>query len=393
LQDYEVGRDDDPDDREEEVTYYALFANCDPVTYEEAANEERLRKAIDEEIHSIEKNDTWELTTLSEGKKPIGVKWVYKTKYNKNGEVDRFKARLVAKGYKQKPGIDYFEVFAPVARMDTARIILSIAAQKKWKIFQMDVKFDFLNGVLEEEVYVEQPPGYLQQGEEDKVFKLKKALYGLKQAPRAWYTRIDTYFINNGFHRSPYEHALYIKPNQAGDIIIVCLYVDDLIFTGNNPKLLAEFKESMSTQFEMTDMGLMSYFLGIDVKQTDEEIFISQKKYATDVLKKFKMESCKPMLTPAKEKLKLERESGGDLVNSTNFRKLVGSLRYLTATRPDIVYGVGLISRFMDSPRQSHWQAAKRILRYIKGTVDEGIFYSRSNELELVGYTDSDWAG
>ena len=392
-QDYEVGRDDDPDDREEEVTYYALFADYDPVTYEEAANEDCWMKAMDEEIHAIEKNDTWELTTLPEGKKPIGVKWVYKTKYNPNGEVDRFKARLVAKGYKQKPGIDYFEVFAPVARMDTVRMILSLASQNQWKIFQMDVKSAFLNGVLEEEVYIEQPPGYLQQGEEDKVYKLKKALYGLKQAPRAWYTRIDTYFINNGFHRSPYEHALYVKANNSGDIIIVCLYVDDLIFTSNNPKLLAEFKESMSTQFEMTDMGLMSYFLGIEVKQTDEGILISQKKYAVDVLKKLKMESCKPMLTPVEERLKLERESGGDLVNSTNFRRLVGSLRYLTATRPDIVYGVGLISRFMDLPRQSHWQAAKRILRYIKGTINEGIFYSSTNKLELIGYTDSDWAG
>ena len=177
----------------------------------------------------------------------------------------------------------------------------------------MDVKSAFLNGFLEEEVYVEQPPGYQQQqqGEEDKVYKLKKALYGLKQAPRAWYTRIDTYFINNGFHRSPYEHALYVKTNKAGDIIVVCLYVDDLIFTGNNPKLLAEFKENMSTQFEMTNLGLMSYFLGIEVKQTNEGIFISQKKYATDILKKFKMEACKPMLTPVEERLKLRKESGG----------------------------------------------------------------------------------
>jgi hypothetical protein len=277
--------------------------------------------------------------------------------------------------------------------MDTVRMILSLSTQNQWKIFQMDVKSAFLNGVLEEEVYVEQPLGYLQQGNEGKVYKLKKALYGLKQAPRAWYTRIDTYFINNGFRRSPYEHALYVKANKDGDVIIVCLYVDDLIFTGNNSRLLAEFKENMSTQFEMTDMGLMSYFLGIELKQTNEGIFISQKKYAADILKKFKMESCKPMLTPMEERLKLEKESGGNLVNSTNFRKLVGSLRYLTATRPDIVYGVGLISRFMDSPRQSHWQAAKRILRYVKGTIDEGIFYSSSAKLELIGYTDSDWAG
>lgn len=194
FKDYEVGQDDDPDDMEEEITYYALFADCDPATYEEATNKDCLMKAMDEEIHAIEKNNTWELTTLPEGKNPIGFKWVYKTKYNPKGEIDCFKAQLVAKGYKQKPDIDYFEVFASVARMDTIHMIISLATQNQWKIFQMDVKFSFLNGVLEEEVYIEQPSGYLQQGSEGKVYKLNKALYGLKQTPRAWYTRINTYF-------------------------------------------------------------------------------------------------------------------------------------------------------------------------------------------------------
>ena len=167
----------------------------------------------------------------------------------------------------------------------------------------MDVKSAFLNGFLEEEVYVEQPAGYVRMGQEDKVHRLKKALYGLKQAPRAWYTRIDTYFVEYGFLRCPYEHTLYIKFNPEGDVLIVCLYVDDLIFTGNNPKLISEFREAMISQFEMTDLGLMSYFLGIEVHQLDGGIFISQRKYASDILKKFKMDVAKPMMTPVEEKL------------------------------------------------------------------------------------------
>ena len=263
LEDYVVSNDNDLSD--EEIINFALFADCEPVNFEEASNDENWRKAMDEEIHAIEKNNTWELTDLPADKKPIGVKWVYKTKYKPNGEIDRFKARLVAKGYKQKPGIDYFEVFAPVARLDTIRMIISLSAQNKWKIYQMDVKSSFLNGTLEEEVYVEQLADYVIPRVEDKVYRLKKALYGLKQAPRAWYKKIDSYFIENGFQRCPFEHTLYIKFIEPGDILIVCLYVDDLIFTGNNLKMIAEFREAMVKHFEMTDIGLMSYFLGIEV--------------------------------------------------------------------------------------------------------------------------------
>lgn len=348
---------------------------------------------MDEEIGAIEKNKTRELIDLPSGKKPIGVKWVYKTKYKANGEVDRLKARLVVKGYKQQAGIDYLEVFAPVARLDTVRMIVTLAAQNRWKIYQMDVKSAFLNGVLEEEVYVEKPAGYIKRGQERKVYKLRKALYGLKQAPRTWYTRIDSYFLKNGFLRCPYEHTLYVKSGH-NDILIVCLYVDDLIFAGNNEELIAEFKDTMVKEFEMTDLGLMSYFLGIEVSQTDSGIFISQKKYAVDILKRFRMDSCKSVSTPMQEKLKLSKEGAGSFVDAIYFKQIVGSLRYLTANRLDIVHAVGLISRFMEAPRQSHLQAANRILRYIKGTQSDGMFYScNRNHVELIGYTDSDWGG
>ncbi|CAM8980304.1 unnamed protein product [Rhodiola kirilowii] len=277
--------------------------------------------------------------------------------------------------------------------MDTIRMIIALAAQNRWKIHQMDVKSAFLNGVLEEEVYVDQPPGYVQRGKDNNVYKLKKALYGLKQAPRAWYARNDTYMLENEFQKCPYEHTLYIKMSAEGHMLIVCLYVDDLIFTGNSEEMFIEFREAMTRQFEMTDMGLMSYFLGIEVEQADSGIFISQKKYAKDILKRFKFEGMKAVRTPVAERMEMMKEGTGELVNPTYFKSIVGSLRYLTSTRPDIVYGVGLISRFMEKPQQSHLLAAKRILRYISGTSDYGIMYSHTEEFCLTGYTDSDWAG
>ncbi|KAH9781902.1 hypothetical protein KPL71_008669 [Citrus sinensis] len=299
-------------------------------------------------------------TTLPKGHKAIGVKWVYKTKRNAKGEIKRHKAKLVAKGYSQKTGIDYDEVFALVARLETIILIISLAAQNKWKIFQMDVKFAFLNRFLEEEVYIEQPLGYVVKGYEDKVLRLKKALYGLKQAPRAWNNIIDKYFQEKGFNKCPYEHALYVKEKDK-DIFIVCLYVDDLIFTG--------------------------------FKQKEEGIFISQESYAKEILKKFKMNYCKPISTLVECGVKLSKHDKGKDIDSTFFKSLVGSLGYLTCSRLDILYAVGLVSRYMENPKTTHFKAAKRILRYIKGTTNFSLLYSFSNDYKLVGYSDSDWGG
>ncbi|KAG9454467.1 hypothetical protein H6P81_007371 [Aristolochia fimbriata] len=326
---------------------------------------------MDEEIEAIKKNDTWELTTLPVGQKAIGVKWVYKTKANQEGKVEKHKARLVAKGYKQKFGVDYEEVFAPVARINTIRLLIALAAQNRWKIYQMDVKSAFLNGYLEEE----------------------KALYGLKHAPRAWNLRIDSYFQEHDFRKSPYEHALYTKKNEDGDIMIVCLYVDDMIFTGNNPGMFEDFKNSMTKEFDMTDLGQMAYFIGVEIVQGDEGTFISQKKYASSILSRFKMDNCKLVATPAEVGMRLKQDSEGEAVNPTLLKSLVGSLRYLTFTRPDIMFAVGLVSRFMEQPRRDHFAAAKRILRYIKGTLGYKLFYSASEASRLIGYTDSDYGG
>ncbi|KAL8104868.1 hypothetical protein AgCh_028873 [Apium graveolens] len=377
---------------EDEFVDFALYANADPVAFDDAAKENKWRQAMDQEIEAIERNQTWELVEAPKEKKPIGVKWVYKTKLNAQGEVEKHKARLVVKGYKQKYGVDYKEVFAPVARLETIRLILSLAAQNKWKVHQMDVKSAFLNGELQEEVYIDQPPGYVKKNEENKVYRLKKALYGLKQAPRAWYSRIDEYFVKMGFKRCPFEHTLYIKENK-GKILIIGLYVDDLIFTGNNDDDIEEFKNNMMQEFEMTDLGLLHYFLGIEVKQDENGIFISQEKYARDLMKKFRMEDAKPSSTPVEVGLKLSMNDDSKFVDPTLYRSLVGSLMYLTATRPDITYGVSLISRFMEQPKKTHWEAGKRILRYVRGTLGDGIYYQKGNDTKVIGYCDSDWAG
>eukprot|EP00253_Pinus_taeda_P005715 PITA_05715 len=248
------------------------------------------------------------------------------------------------------------------------RAVLPIAAQNKWKVYQMDVKSAFVNGVLMEEVYIEQPLGYEKKGEEQKVCKLKKALYGLKQAPRAWYSRIDSYLLENGFDKCDGEPIVYIK-EKYGKLLIVVLYVDDVIFTGNDDYLIENFKAVMKEEFEMTDMGLLRYFLGIEVDQNENGIFISQARYVNEVLGIFNMQECKVAITPTVMGLKLSKEDNNKEFNPSLYKSIVGSLMYLTATRPDIMFVVSLISRFMERPKEAHWQVAKRILRYVKGAI------------------------
>ncbi|CAL1409822.1 unnamed protein product [Linum trigynum] len=370
-----------------------MAVSNDPQTYEEAALESRWNEAMTQEFTAIERNKTWTLTDRPPHITPIGVKWVYKTKLKEDDSVEKSKARLVAKGYSQQPGIDYTEVFAPVARWDTIRTILAFAAQNALPIYQLDVKSAFLNGELSEEVYVEQPPGFVVAGEESKVYRLHKALYGLKQAPRAWYSRIESYFLKSGFERCSYEHTLFIKKSDAG-VLIVSLYVDDLLYTSTDPKCIAEFKRSMEAEFEMSDLGKMKYFLGVEVHQSVAGMFICQKKYIRDMLEKFQLASCNFVKNPVSPGMKFTKAGDGISVNSTEYKQLIGSLLYVTVTRPDIMYIVCTLSRFMESPMRQHMLAAKRVLRYLKGTMAYGIWYKGMKEEEpLLGYTDSDYAG
>lgn len=363
----------------------------DPTTYEEAVKEEKWVEAMKLEIEAIEKNNTWELVKVEAGVKPIGVKWVFKTKLNERGEIDKYKARLVVKGYAQKEGVDYGEVFAPVARWDTIRLFISVAAKRNWTVYQLDVKSAFLHGELKEVVYVQQPEGFVRKGEEDKVYKLRKALYGLKQAPRAWYHRIKAYFKKEGFKRSSYDHTLFIKKAQS-KTLMVSLYVDDLIYAGSDEKICIEFKESMKKEFDMSDLGRMKYFLGVQVSQTKEAISLSQERYAREVVKRFGLEEANPVQVPMVPGFALTKSGSGEEVDGSWYKSLVGSLMYLTVTRPDIVYVVCLVSRFMGKPREDHLMAAKRILRYVIGTYDFGLRYDKVDEKGLRVYTDSNYA-
>ncbi|KAD3068312.1 hypothetical protein E3N88_36192 [Mikania micrantha] len=388
LRDYHTGEDLS----EEETQLFALNIS-DPNTYSEAATKQEWQQAMREEIAALEKNNTWTLTSLPQGKNVVGVKWTFKTKVGSNGEILRFKARLVAKGYSQIEGIDYTETFAPVARFETIRVVIATAAHRGWELHQLDVKTAFLNGDLTEEIYVQQPEGFVIKGSEEKVYRLRKALYGLKQAPRAWYSKIDGYFIDHGFNRSISEPTLYVKevPNQG--IIFVCLYVNDIVCTSSDNSLISDFKETMKSQFEMSDMGLLKYFLGLEVTQMKTGVFICQAQYANKLLMKFKMERAKAEYTPMNTSEKLQVNDGAEKVDEVIYRSAVGGLIYLTHTRPDIAYSVSVVSRFMQNPSKVHMGAVRRILRYVTGTVGYGLWYDQVGELKLTGYTDSDWAG
>lgn len=343
-----------------EVYEQCNFALVEPSSYEEAACQEVWISAMEEELAMINKNDTWELIDRPEQKNVIGVKWVYRTKFNPDGSIFKHKARLVVKGYFQQPGVDFGDTFAPVARHEIVRFLVALAAQCKWKIFHLDVKSAFLNGLLEEDIYVEQPEGFTVAGEEDKVYKLKKALYGLKQAPRAWYSRLDTHLLSQGFNRSLNEPTLYFKRQADGKLIVISVYVDDLMITGEDPLAVQEVKNEMLKVFEMSDLGEMKFFLGMEIAQSSEGIFLSQKKYALNLLKKFKLDKCKPVATPRVVNEKLMKDDSEEREDPKLYRSLIGSLLYLTASRPDVMFAASLLSRYMQSPSIKHFGAAKR---------------------------------
>jgi hypothetical protein len=372
---------------------FSLVAHdfTEPSTYKEAVKHKEWQQAMVEEYQAVIDNNTWKLVDCPTGVKPIGCKWVYRIKYNQHGEIDKYKARLVAKGFAQQEGIDYEETFAPTAKWNTIRLTLALAAQKGWKVHQMDVKSAFLNGDLQEDVYMQQPPGFEIAGQEHKVCKLIKALYGLKQAPRAWYTKMDEYLRKVGFHRSESDDTLYIH-QQGSYLVILIMFVDDLLITGNNDAHIAQVKKELHAGFKMTDLGLLHYYLGVEVFQRPHHIFISQSKYAAEILQRFGMQDCKPSLTPMEQNLKLSKFEGGELVDNTIYRQLIGSLIYLTNTRPDLSYAVSILSRFMQQPRDNHWNAAKRVLRYLQGTKDFGLLYQKTKNFVLGGFSDADFA-
>ena len=362
--------------------------------FEEVVSHEEWRQAIQEEYVSILRNQTWDLVPLPPGKKPIGLRWVFKLKKNSNGEIARYKARLVAKGYVQKAGIDYDEVFAPVARMDTVRMLIALAALNSWFVHHLDVKSAFLNEDLEETVYVKQPEGYIQEGKEHLVLNLKKALYGLTQAPRAWNLKLDSCLKSMGFMRCEQDHAVYVQ-RSSNCILIIGVYVDDLLITGSHEDMILAFKGHMGKLFEMSDLGLLTTYLGLEITQEPTRIKLGQRGYAMKILLDSGMENCNLVLTPLEARSKFSKEGSKSTVDSTTYRSYLGRLRYLTHTRPDLVYSIGILCRYMEQPTTEHWAGLKRVLRYVNGTVNLGLIYDKKQKSEesLTGYSDSDYAG
>ncbi|GJT32150.1 retrovirus-related pol polyprotein from transposon TNT 1-94 [Tanacetum coccineum] len=320
------------------------------------------------------------------------TKWVFRNKLDENGVVSRNKARLVAQGYNQQEGIDYDETYAPVARLESIRILLAYACALDFKLFQMDVKSAFLNGFINEEVYVAQPPGFIDFEKPDHVYKLKKALYGLKQAPKAWYDRLKAFLIKHEYKMGMVDNTLFTK-KKSSNLIIVQIYVDDIIFGSTCQDMCDEFAKIMHDEFEMSMMGELNFFLGLQIKQMEDGIFFNQSKYIKEMLKKFGLEDSKPMKTPMSSDTKLTKDEECESVDSTKYRGMIGSLLYLTASRPDIMFSVCLCARFQEAPKTSHLEAVKRIFRYIKGTTHLGLWYPKGTGIETVVYADSDHAG
>ncbi|GJZ31255.1 putative ribonuclease H-like domain-containing protein [Tanacetum coccineum] len=349
-------------------------------------------EAMQEELLQFRLQKVWTLVDLPNGKRAIGTKWVFRNKKDERGIVVRNKARLVAQGYTQEEGIDYDEVFAPVARIEAIRLFLAYASFMGFIVYQMDVKSAFLYGTIEEEVYVCQPPGFEDPQFLDKVYKVEKALYGLHQAPRAWYETLSTYLLENGFRRGTIDKTLFIKKDK-GDILLVQVYVDDIIFGSTKKSLCVEFEQMMHKRFQMSSIGELTFFLGLQVKQKDDGIFISQDKYVADILKKFDFVIVKTASTPIETNKALLKDEEAEDVDVHLYRSMIGSLMYLTASRPDIMFAVCACARFQVTPKVSHLHAVKRIFRYLKGQPKLGLWYPRDSPFDLEAFSDSDYAG
>ncbi|GJS70037.1 putative ribonuclease H-like domain-containing protein [Tanacetum coccineum] len=369
-----------------------FLSQLEPTSIAKALEDPDWVDAMQEEMQQFINQQVWKLVPLPVGKHAIGTKWILKNKRDARGIVVRNKARLVAQGHRQEEGIDYDEVFAPVARIEAIRLFLAFASYMGFLVYQLDVKSAFLYGEIEEEVYVTQPKGFEDPYFPKHVYRVVKALYGLHQAPRAWYARLSTFLLQHNYRRGTIDKTLFIKKDSR-DIILVQVYVDDIIFGSTNKAWCDEFEVLMKGEFEMSAMGEMTFFLGLQVKQLPDGLFISQDKYVKDMLTKFDMESVRTATTPyeaAKTKLKDETDPP---VNVHLYRSMIGSLMYLTASRPDIMFAVSACSRHQVTPLTSHLNAVKKIFKYLKGQPKLGLWYPKDSPFQLEAYSDSDYAG
>lgn len=380
---------------DEEADAAAMIAHVDePASVDQAmtsSNSAEWKSAMKSEYDSLMTNNTWTLSSLPPGRKTIKCRWIFKIKTDTEGKV-RYKARLVAKGYSQEYGIDYNGTFAPVIRLSTVRLLLSMAVSNLMYIHHMDCTSAFLNGDISEELYMEQPECF--NDGSNRVCRLRKSLYGLKQAPRQWFLKISGVLNEIGFKMSPSDNGIYRATKQSC-VVYLGLYVDDILIATTNLETIQYIKDVLCSNFKMSDLGPVKKFLNIEIdyKHHYKFIVLSQTQAINRLLEKFNMMECSTVTTPVANVKELYKDIGDKLEDNKMYRKLIGSLMFIMlGTRADIAFSVTLLSRFLDCPRIHHWKAAKRILRYLKGTVTLRLVYRSTNRTTLSVFTDADWA-
>ena len=387
----------------------------EPTTYAEAMGRPDAHlwlAAIQAEYQSQQSAGTYELTELPSGRHAIGCKWVFKIKRHADGSVDRYKARLVAKGYSQKEGLDYKETFAPVAKFASIRTLLALAAHQDYEVHQMDVVTAFLNGDLDVDLYMQQPEGFVAAGQERLVCKLRKSIYGLKQAGRAWFEKINAALVRMDFTPLDSDHCVYVR-HHGDDVLYIVLYVDDLLLIGSSLAEVKQLKADLSARFEMKDLGEAEYVLGLQITRDRRRrtLSLSQADYIRRLLERYGMSQCNNAPTPIAAGLRLskhdcpaEKPAQPLLVDGKHtYTSVVGAIMYaMLGTRPDLAFAIGQLTRFNSNPGQTHVKTLKRVLRYLKASINFQLTYghegsgssgSSGASLAVVGHCDSDWGG
>ncbi|CAH9096206.1 unnamed protein product [Cuscuta epithymum] len=397
-------RDRHPSTRFSANEYVLLTDGGEPECYAEAMEDEHKREwveAMKDEMNSLHENNTFELVKLPKGKRALKNKWVYKVKTEEHTSQPRYKARLVVKGFSQRKGIDFDEIFSPVVKMGSIRVVLGLAASLDLEVEQMDVKTAFLHGDLDKEIYMEQPEGFQVKGKEGYVCRLQKSLYGLKQAPRQWYKKFESVMGEQNYRKTTSDHCVFFQRFGDDDFIILLLYVDDMLIVGKNAERITQLKMQLGKSFAMKDLGPAKQILGIRITRDRalKKLHMSQEQYIEKVLRRFNMDKAKEVSSPLTTNFRLtdkdcpSSEKKIEEMDRVPYASAVGSLMYaMVCTRPDIAHAVGVVSRFLSNPGKKHWEAVKWILRYLRGTSKLGITFG-NGEPVLVGYTDSDMAG
>lgn len=363
-----------------------------PDSFHEAINSNiEWKKAMDREIDSLHQNETWNLTRLPKGLKALPCKWVFRVKTNPDGSIDKYKARLVVKGFAQRQGIDYDQTFSSVARMETIRSVLSVAAKNDMFLVQFDVSTAFLYGELDDkEIYMQQPEGY-EQGQE-LVCRLKKSLYGLKQGPRCWQERFGGFLQKHNFQVSEADPCLYIRERNGKKILLV-VYVDDGLAAATDTQDLEEFLDELKSEFKIVS-SKAECFLGLEIKKQENGLKISQQGYATRILERFRFLDCKAVSTPLLKNSEISTAGKESETTSFPYRQAIGALMYLMlGTRPDLAFSIGFLSRTLENPTNENIAQVKRVFRYISGTINLGIVYRKQKKGILECYSDADFGG